>query len=98
MMNDRTESIMKNNLEIADNHLPASREVAPDIYTTSPPPVEARLHGPFESCMAFPITLRSLGNSLPSERGLVAACLIEIARQINGTVPADSENQHHPQH
>lgn len=44
------------------------------------------------------ITLRSLGNTLPSERGLVAACLIEIARQINDTVPADSGNQYQPHH
>jgi hypothetical protein len=42
------------------------------------------------------ITLRSLGNTTPSERGLVAACLVEIARQINDTVPAESGNQ--PQH
>lgn len=42
------------------------------------------------------ITLRSLGNTTPSERGLVAACLIEIARQINDTVPANSGNE--PQH
>ena len=46
--------------------------------------------------LGIDIRLRSLGNSLPSERGLVAACLIEIARAINETIPADAGNQ--PQH
>lgn len=40
------------------------------------------------------ITLRSLANTTPSERALVANSLCEIARAINETVPADSGNQH----
>lgn len=40
------------------------------------------------------IALRSLENALPSERGLMAACLIEIAHAINHTVLAEAGNPH----
>jgi hypothetical protein len=42
------------------------------------------------------ITLHSLSHTTPSERGLVAKCLMEVARQINETIPASAGNQ--PQH
>lgn len=37
------------------------------------------------------ITLRSLGNTTPSQRALVSKCLIEVARQIMETVPTITE-------
>jgi len=42
------------------------------------------------------INLRTLGNTTPSERALVATALMEVARAITNTIPADSGKQ--PQH
>jgi hypothetical protein len=42
------------------------------------------------------ITLRSFGNTTPSERNLVAKAFTEVARQINETITATAGN--HPQH
>lgn len=88
---------MNTNSDIPENKLPAGHnlcgEAASDFHPMSPFPEDRHQHISHESGMALFLTLRSLGNSLPSERALVANALIEVARQINETIPANTENQ-----
>lgn len=104
VLNSDVEAFLKSRPDIASNHHPKASPAAPtaghlpatekrktsdDLHL----PVQIHPHAPVGD-FGIPITLRSLSNTLPSERGLVAACLSEIARQINETIPSNAGN--HP--
>lgn len=77
----------------AAGYLPATekRKSSDDLHF----PVQIHPHATVGD-FGIHITLRSLGNTTPSERALVAKAFTEVARQINETIPATAGN--HPQH
>lgn len=98
------EAFLKSRPDIASKHHPKG---SPAVSSAGLPPSVAKpkVHDDFHfpdaegHCgsvgdFGIGITLRSLAHTTPSERALVAKAFFEVARQINGTVPADSEN--HP--
>lgn len=90
---------MKKNSDIDQKKLPAGRnlggEAAPDFHPMSPFPDGDGTCGAVGD-FGIHITLRSFGNTTPSERNLVAKAFTEVARQINETITATAGN--HPQH
>lgn len=97
------EEFLKFRPDIASKHHPKCSPAVPSAGlppTAVKPLVRDNFHFPDAdgTCDAIgdfgiTITLRSLGNSTPSERALVANALIEVARQINETIPAAVGNQ-----
>jgi hypothetical protein len=100
------EAFLKSRPDIASKHHPKTSPAVPSAgqpatasipqaHSLSPFPDAENSGGPvgdFGVC----ITLRSLAHTTPSERALVANALIEVARQINETIPATAGN--HLQH
>ena len=96
------QEFLKARPDIASKHHPMNSPVV-SVAGFSPPAtrLKTQSHSPFpdedSSCgpigdLGISIILRSLGHTTPSERGLVAKCLLEIARQINETIPTNSGN------
>jgi hypothetical protein len=98
------QEFLKSRPDIASKHHPKN---SPAVSAAGHPPTSVKpkasenFHFPEDDSpcgltgdLGIVITLRSLGNTTPSERALVAKAFIEVARQINETVPADSGYQH----
>ncbi len=93
------ETFLKSRPDITSKHHPkggpATMPAGRPPSTAKPKPKEAvTLPDAEATCDRIGVTIRSLAHATPSVRGLVAKCLIEIADQINETMPADAGNQH----
>ena len=95
------EEFLKSRPDIASKYQPkTSLEISATVLPTTSAKAETCGDFPFPKVEGdcgedshISIMLRSLVRTTPSERALVAQVLLEVASQINETVPAESGNQ-----